>query len=140
MLTMARKAKCSERYLELIAKHPLRPIRSEKQLDQAIAALNDLLDQGEWNADEKDYRDVLGTLIYEYESEHIKFDPVSDADMLRSLIEAKGTTQAATAKDCRIAESTISAILSGKRKPNRDHIAKFARYFHVNPTVFSFDV
>jgi HTH-type transcriptional regulator / antitoxin HigA len=132
--------KASERYLQLIARFPLRPIRSEKQLDDAIAALDVLLDQDEWSDDEKDYRDVLGTLIHEYESEHIAMDPVSDSEMLRFLLEAKEVTQAQAAKECRIAESTISAILSGQGKPNRNHIAKFAAYFHVAPTVFSFDL
>ena len=35
-----------------------------------------------------------------------------------------------------IAESTISAVLGGKRKLNRTQIAKLARYFHVEPGAF----
>ena len=56
--------------------------------------------------------------------------------MLRHLIEAKGVTQAQVAKDCRIAESTISEVLKGVRKLNRNHIAKLSAYFHVGPGVF----
>ena len=37
-----------------------------------------------------------------------------------------------------IAESTISEVLSGKRKLNRTQIGKLARYFHVSPAVFEF--
>ena len=48
-------------------------------------------------------------------------------------------TQAQVAKDCRIAESTISEVLADKRKLNRKQIGKLATYFHVKPTVFNFD-
>ena len=44
------------------------------------------------------------------------------------LIEAKGVTQAQTAKEAGIAESTISEVLAGKRKLNRTQIGKLARY------------
>ncbi len=57
--------------------------------------------------------------------------------MLRHLIESKGVTQAQVANDCRIAESTISAVLAGTRKLTRSHITKLTRYFHVEPSVFS---
>jgi transcriptional regulator with XRE-family HTH domain len=55
------------------------------------------------------------------------------------LLENKGVTQAQVAKECRIAESTISAVLAGTRKLNRNHIGKLASYFHVEPGVFSFE-
>ena len=140
MKTRKKKIAKEDRYLELVQCVPLRPIRSEAELDEAINMVNYLIDQEKLNTDEKDYLDVLADLIEKYEDVHVVFDRVSDAEMLRFLIEdAKKTTQAIVAKECRIAESTISAILSGKRKPNRGHISKFARYFHVKPTVFSFD-
>lgn len=43
------------------------------------------------------------------------------------------------AKAVRIAESTISEVLSGKRKLNRTQIGKLSRYFHIEPGVFSFE-
>ncbi len=131
--------KGKDRYLELVQQHPLRPIRSDAELDEAIAALDvllDLVDERPWNKDEKDYVDVLGDLIERYETEHIKIDTPAPEVMLQHLIEAKGVTQAQVAKDCRIAESTISELLAGTRKLNRNHIAKFSAYFHVGPGVF----
>jgi HTH-type transcriptional regulator/antitoxin HigA len=141
-ISTKKKAK-KDRYLELVQCVPLRPIRSESELGEAINMVNYLIDQVDragLNADEKDYLDVLADLIEKYEDEHIVFKRQPDSEMLRFLIEAKGVTQTQVSKECRIAESTISAILSGQRKPNRNHIAKFAAYFHVAPTVFSFDV
>ena len=59
--------------------------------------------------------------------------------MLRLLIEAKEVSQAKVAKDTRIAESTISEVLAGKRKLNRAQIGKLARYFKVSPAAFAFE-
>jgi HTH-type transcriptional regulator/antitoxin HigA len=64
---------------------------------------------------------------------------VSDANMLRHLIEAKGVTQAETASAAGIAISTISEVLSGRRKLTRAHIGKLAQYFNVEPNVFAFN-
>ena len=57
--------------------------------------------------------------------------------MLRVLIENRGTTQARLAADTGIAESTVSEVLSGKRKLNRTQIGKLARYFRVEPSASS---
>ena len=56
--------------------------------------------------------------------------------MLRHLIEARKTTQARVAAEAGIAESTISAVLAGKRGLSRKHIEALARHFKVNPAVF----
>lgn len=80
----------------------------------------------------------MSDLIETYEQEAIPLNPVSDADMLRFLIEAKCVTQVQTAKEAGIAESTISEVLAGKRKLNRTQIGKLARYFHVAPGAFAF--
>ena len=142
MKTRSKKKATKDRYLELIQYVPLRPIRNESELDEAINMVNYLLDQLDrrsWSRDEKDYIDVLGSLIEQYEDKHYPFESPSDSAMLRHLIEAKSVTQAQVAKDCRIAESTISAVLAGSRKLTRNHIEKLSRYFHVEPGVFSFD-
>jgi len=77
-------------------------------------------------------------LIERYESEAHPMAPVSDAEMLRHLIEAKGVLQTVVSKATGITDSTISEALSGKRALNRGHIGKLARYFGVSPDVFAF--
>ena len=64
--------------------------------------------------------------------------PVGDADMLRFLIQNKGTKQAEVARQAGIAESTISEVLAGKRRLNRAQIGKLTRYFRVEPGAFAF--
>jgi HTH-type transcriptional regulator/antitoxin HigA len=142
MKSRAKKKAVKDRYLELIQCVPLRPIRNESELDEAINMVDYLVDQRErrsWSQDEKDYIDVLSGLIEQYETAHIHFERQSNSAMVQFLIEAKGVTQAQAAKDCRIAESTISEIIAGTRKLNRQHIGKLCRYFNVGPGVFNFD-
>ncbi len=139
MKTQTKKKRVKDRYLELVQCVPLRPIRSEGELDEAINMANYLIDRERMTKDEKDYLDVLGGLIEAYEDEHIIFERQPDGEMLRFLIEAKGVTQAKAAKACGIAVSTISAVIAGTRKLNRQHIGKLCRYFNVGPGVFNFD-
>jgi HTH-type transcriptional regulator / antitoxin HigA len=56
--------------------------------------------------------------------------------MLRHLIESRETTQARIATETRIAESTISEILKGKRGLNHRHIEVLAKHSKVSPAVF----
>jgi HTH-type transcriptional regulator/antitoxin HigA len=128
--------KTEDRYLDLVRQFPLRPLRSDADLDAAVAVIDALIDQARLTAPEQDYLDVLSDLVEAYESETVPMQPVGDADLLRFLIEEKGVTQAAAAAGAGIAESTISEVLAGKRKLNRTQIAKLARYFHVEPGAF----
>ena len=127
-----------DRYLELVGLFPLRPIRTDAELDAAIRVIDMLLDQEHRSTAEDDYLDVLSDLVEAYEDEHIPMRPVSDADMLRSFLDDWRLTQARLAAETGIAESTISEVLAGKRKLTRGQIGKLARYFHVGPGVFTF--
>ncbi len=127
-----------DRYLELVTLFPLRPIRTDSELDAAVRVIDMLIDQGRRTNAEEDYLDVLSDLVEVYEDEHIPIEPVSDADMLQSFLDDWRLTQAQVAKATGIAESTISEVLSGKRKLNRKQIGKLAKYFRVSPEAFSF--
>jgi HTH-type transcriptional regulator / antitoxin HigA len=138
MSTVNRRKKTQDRYFELVLQFPLRPLRSDEDLDKAIGVVDSLLDRRELGAGEEDYLDVLGDLIERFESEAHPMAPVSDAEMLRHLIEAKGVSQTEVSDATGVAVSTISEVLQGKRRLNRSHIGKFAKYFSVSPQVFAF--
>ena len=131
-----RDATIRDTYLSLIRRYPLRPIGSEESLDQAIAMANSLLDREDLDPDEEGYLDVLGDLIHKYEQSEHPIPALSDAEMLRHLIEMKETTQAKVSEATGIATSTVSEILAGKRGLNRKHIAALARFFAVSPAIF----
>jgi HTH-type transcriptional regulator/antitoxin HigA len=125
-------------YMDLIRQFPLRPIRSDEELDAATEVLDSLLDRfNELTPEEHDYLDVLTDQVERYETETIPTQPLPDKVVLRQLIDAKGVSQAEVAAATGIAVSTISEVLSGKRKLNRAHVTKLAPYFNVGPGVFA---
>lgn len=126
-------------YRNLVFQFALRPIQSDADLDQAIALVDSLLDRNDLDAGEQDYLDVLSDLIARYEGQTDPPRDVSDAEMLRFLMEQQGVKQVELSRASRIAESTISSVLSGKRELNRSQIGRLANYFHVSPGVFAFD-
>lgn len=127
-------------YFDLVHRFPLRPIRTDEDLDQAIAMVDSLLDKEALSPGEEDYLEVLSDLIKRYETDEHPMAPVPDAHMLAHLIEARGVTQVELARETEIAESTISEVLSGKRTLSRKHLRKLARFFQVNPGVFSIPI
>ncbi len=134
--TKTRRRTALDGYLELVQRFPLRPIRSERELDRATVVINSLLDRDRLSTAERDYLDVLSDLVERYEDKHHPIDDVSDAGILEHLIEAKGVTQAAVARATGIAESRLSEVLRGKRQLTRAQITKLAAYFHVGAAVF----
>jgi HTH-type transcriptional regulator/antitoxin HigA len=130
-------AAVSPLYLKLIRRFPLRPIRTDDDLERAIAvslALDGRRD--DLDAAERDYHDVLVTLIAQYEDEHYPIPDVSGPEMLRCLIENRGVTQAAVARGAGLRESALSEILAGKRPMGRKTIESLACYFKVDPGLF----
>ena len=128
-----------DRYLELIQRFPLRPIRSEEQLDAAIKVIDSLIDLPTLSAPEQDYLDVLSGLVEEYEDEHEPPpEPTTPGEMLQFLLEIKGLQVGVVAKGAGVAEATLAEVLSGKRKLTRGQIGKLARFFHVEPGALAF--
>ncbi|HJT35860.1 MAG TPA: hypothetical protein VJ783_27780 [Pirellulales bacterium] len=123
-------------YFRLVRSFPLLPIESEEELDLAIAVINSLLDKPSLLPGEQGYLDVLSDLVEKYESTEHPLGPVSDGDMLRHLIEAKGVTETDVSRATKIAAAVISDVLSGKRQLIRAQRAKLASYFCVDPDVF----
>src|SRR5205823_3797087 len=127
-----------EKYLDLVRQFPLRPIRSERDLDRATEVIDSLIDRPSLSSDEKDYLNVLSDLVEAYEEERYPMAKVSDARMVRHLMEAKSVNQSEVARATGIANSTISAVLKGARHLTREHIGQLAIFFHVDPGVFCF--
>ncbi|PYS46354.1 MAG: transcriptional regulator [Acidobacteria bacterium] len=129
-------AKVSSKYLELIRSFPLRPIRSEAELDRAEAMLHQLLDAPSLSAAEQDYLEILGNLIEEYESKAHPIEPLPPHQMLAMSIESKGVSQMEVSRATGIPVSTISELIAQKRKFNRAHIEKLCAYFGLDPKAF----
>ncbi len=83
------------------------------------------------------YLDALSDLVAAYEDEHHAIEPASDADMLRHLMDAKEVNQVQLSQTTRIAKSTISEILAGKKPFSRGMIRKLADYFRVDVSILA---
>ncbi|MBL8852009.1 MAG: helix-turn-helix domain-containing protein [Planctomycetaceae bacterium] len=124
-------------YSELIVEFPLRPIRTERQLDQAARLAFQLASRERLTRGEQDYLDVLTHLIELYESQHHPIDhPAPPRALLQFLIDENGLTLSRLATETGIKVSTLSEILHGKRELNVQHIARLAARFRVEPGLF----
>jgi len=130
--------RASSSYLTLARAYPLHPIRSDADLDEAIAVLDGLLGRRKpLDEQERDYRDCLSHEIERYEAEAYPMPDVFGAEMLRHLIDARDATLSEVAKATGISLSTLSAILNKKgRKLNLEHVRVLAPYFGVEPGAF----
>jgi HTH-type transcriptional regulator/antitoxin HigA len=136
-LRVPRDRRVSSSYLALVMTYPIHPIRSGDDLDRAIAMIDRLLSRRKpLDSQEQDYLDSLSHEVERYEAVAHPMPPVSDAGMLRHLIEAKEVKLSEVAEATGIALSTLSSVLTGKRHLNRTHIEKLAPYFGVQPGVF----
>jgi HTH-type transcriptional regulator / antitoxin HigA len=132
-------APAKPKYLALVRKFPLRPIRSEEENEAALAMLGSLGErqrQGALTPEEHDYIAVLGKLIEEYENVKYPRGRVTGSAMLAHLIEARDISLARLAADTNMAESTVSRLVHGSRPLSPKQIRVFARYFGVDPALF----
>ena len=134
----ARKRQPSERYLELIAAFPLRPLRTSGDAEAATAILDKLFGRQDVDGGEADYVAVLADLLASYEEEHdaVDSDGVSGLDVLRHLVEANDMKQVELAKLLGIGPSAASMILAGTRPITADHARKLGKRFAVDAGLF----
>jgi HTH-type transcriptional regulator/antitoxin HigA len=122
-------------YFSLVNEFPLVPLKDEAHLDAAEAMLRRLL-KLDRDSGEEDYLLVLTDLIEAYEDEHVVFPEAPEGDVLAEFMRGHGLTQAAFAKATGIAQSTISAVINGKRSLTRTQIKSISRHFQVPTAIF----
>ena len=133
----ALKGKTRDSYLELVRAFPLTSIKSDDHLAEAQKVMDRLLATGQLDEGEETYLDALSDLVAAYEDAHDPIEPACDADMLRHLMAAKGVTQAQLSRETRLAKSTVSEVLAGKKPFSRQTIRKLADYFKVDVSVLA---
>lgn len=114
---------------------PLTSIHDDMHLDRAIAKINTLIDQAELSSGDELYLNALSDLVALYESEHIKLPRASGVDVLRHLMEAHDMNQHDLVPILGN-KSTVSEVLSGKRRLALTHIKKLSQHFGVPADVF----
>ena len=127
---VARKLRDPEQFRPLLA------IRNEKEYDEAVARLNELVDEIGDHPDDARYRfiDTLSVLIEAYDREHYPIPDAPAAEVLRALMEEHGLRQSDLPEIG--SQGVVSEILSGKRKINANQARALGKRFAMNPDVF----
>jgi HTH-type transcriptional regulator / antitoxin HigA len=124
-----------EKYVDLLNEFPPRPIRSESEFQAIQQIVDALLDAKRLSADQKEYLNLLGMIICEYEERTVKIPDIYGVELLNVLIEEWGLKQKELIPIFKT-ESIVSAVLNGHRQLTVEHIQKLAEFFHVSPAVF----
>lgn len=135
MTRVTKRPAVADTYFRLVRRFPLTHLRSDAHLDEALSVVDGLLER-ERDAGEDEYLDVLTDLVEQYEAKHVSFDIATEAELLRELMRANGLSQSRLATETGIAQSTLSAILSGSRSLTKPHVAILAKRFRVSPALF----
>lgn len=105
----------SKYYIELINAFPPRPINNETELIATQNQINSILDRQNLTQDDKDYLQVLGVLVYEYEKSNEIIPEIEGIELLQALSEELSTHNQELL-DIFVQESVISDILQGKQE------------------------
>jgi len=125
----------SSTYIELLKAFPPRPINSEEEFLATQEVIDSLIDRGTLTPDEKDYLNVLGSLVYEYEQKRESIPDIHGVELLKALLDEFGLRQKDLVPIFKT-ESIVSAVLNGQRQLTVSHIRKLAEFFHTSPAGF----
>ena len=120
---------------DMIRKGAPHIIHSDEQLAEYTKALFKLTATSRPTPEEEEAIELLMLLIERYEAKRYPVPDADPVDVLRFLLERNGLSQRDIRRELG-SESTVSLVLSGKRRLNRDHIERLSRRFHVSPSVF----
>ncbi len=127
-------AEC-EKYIDLVNEFPPRPIRSAADFIAVQKVVDALLDSGQLSSDRREYLNLLGMIIHEYEEKIVKIPDVYGVELLHILLEEWGLKQKELVPIFKT-ESIVSAVLNGHRQLTVEHIEKLSDFFHVSPAAF----
>jgi len=120
----------------VMAKVPLRAITSQAGYEEAVRALNALLDAGAANEEHElaPLVDALGDFIGEFEDANHNLPGSSPGEVLRELMNQHNLRQSDLPEIG--SQGVVSEILNGKRELNARQIAVLSHRFGVSPAAF----
>ena len=127
-------AEC-EKYIDLVNEFPPRPIRSREDFVAVQKVVDTLLDAGQLSCDRREYLNLLGMIIHEYEEKTVEIPDIHGIELLHTLIDEWGLKQKELVPIFKT-ESIASAVLNGHRQLTVEHIEKLSEFFHISPAAF----
>ena len=123
-------------YATLLAQTLPGVIHSEDENEHFIKILMELEHRSnEWTPAESKLAELLTLLIEKFEEENYQLKAATPAEVLTELMDANNLKQKDLI-DIFGAESTVSAVINGKRQMTKEHIKRLSVRFHVSPEVF----
>lgn len=115
---------------------PLGTLRTKKDYDRAVDALDQIID--EIGENEKhplaELADALGVFIERYEAEHVSLPQAKPAAALKHLMQEHNIRQSELPEIG--SQGVVSEVLTGKRELNVRQIRRLAKRFSVSAEVF----
>jgi HTH-type transcriptional regulator/antitoxin HigA len=122
-------------YFELVRQFPLRPLRDDKEQEEAVFILSGLVGYGgrRLSSGEREYADALGCFIREYDNRvyprpRHRMAPLA---LVKSLMKEHGMGVADLGKVLG-GITAASLFLAGKRELSKNHIRRVADHFKIN--------
>ncbi len=130
----------TNKYLELLKQYPPRPIYDKEKLEnteKVISSFLDkiILDKIQLTIEEREYLNVLGTLIYEYEENQEPIPDIYGVELLKFLLELKNL-QKQDLLSIFEDQSILDDIFNRQREITDIHVQKLADFFNISPTLF----
>ena len=133
MIVMGNKAPS---YPELLAQIVPSVIHSEEENQHFTSILEELEHRSSrWTEGEAKVAELLTVLIEQFEDGNYQLKAAAPVEVLLQLMEANNLKQKDLI-DVFGAESTVSAVINGKREMTREQIKKLSERFNVSPAVF----
>jgi HTH-type transcriptional regulator / antitoxin HigA len=125
----------SSYYIEIITTFPPRPITCEAELIATQNRIDSIVSRSNLTQDDRDYLNVLGTLVYDYEQKHEPMPVLKGIALLKALM-VEDNIQEKDLVDIFESESWVSEVMNGKRELTAGQIQKLAKFFHLSPVAF----
>ena len=123
-------------YAELLAQTLPHVIHTDKENEHFIGILEDLERRStQWTTAEAKLAELLTLLIEEFEDKNFQLTAATPVEVLLEVMESNDLKQKDLV-DVFGAESTVSAVINGKRDMTREHIKRLSERFNVSPAVF----
>jgi HTH-type transcriptional regulator/antitoxin HigA len=125
----------TDKYLELLKQYPPRPIDNEEDLEMMQQVINRLLDKPQLTVEEREYLNVLGALIYEYEENQEPIPDIYGLELLKFILEERNL-QKQDLLSIFESKSTLDDILDGQQYLTPVYIKKLANFLNISPDLF----
>ncbi|EPF22559.1 MAG: transcriptional regulator [Microcystis sp. M54BS1] len=125
----------TDKYLELLKQYPPRPIHNEEDLEMMQEVINRLLDKPQLTVEEREYLNVLGSLIYEYEENQEPIPDIYGLELLKFILEERNL-QKQDLLSIFESKSTLDDIFDGLQELTPIYIQKLANFLNISPDLF----